>query len=246
VLDYIERHKIGILSTIIIHLLLVTMFMVIQFGTFKKKKENKEVLIDFVDPEVMQKAIEQKKEEVKQLSQQELIKSLQKEYQIKNIAVNEAPIDAKQSVDKMIQEIKDESNIKDEKRAEPMKPQPKIEDIKKKDITVSDKKPAYNAQGERTFYKGATTISYFLEGRTEVYIPVPVYQCQGSGKVVMDIVVNQSGYVMTATVNKQQSQMTEECLAEAANRAALTTRFTAKNTAPDKQKGRITYIFIAQ
>jgi hypothetical protein len=248
-LDYIERHKIGILATIVIHLFLVTLFMVIQFGSLKNKKQKQEVLIDFVDPEVMQKAIEEKKEEVKKLSQQEFIRDLQKEYQAgKNIAVNEAEHDASQSVDKMVQDIKGELNIHDNRSTERLAPQQKLEEINKKDAAVTSKKPEYteNARGERTFYKGPTTITYFLQGRNHVYIPVPVYKCQGSGKVSMEIEVNRSGYVITATVNKSKSQITEECLIEAATRAALTTRFNVNNSASEKQRGWITYIFIAQ
>jgi len=220
--------------------------MVIQFGMIKKTQEKKEVLIDFVDPEIIEKAIEQKKQEVKTLSQQQFIKDLQKEYSIKNVAVNEADPDAKPAVDQMVKDIKSELNIKENRQTEQISPQKKIEEIKKKEAEVTDKRPKFNSQGERLFYKGPTTISYSLEGRTEVYINPPVYQCQGSGKVVVDIVVNQSGYVTDASINKPLSQITEECLIDAANRAALVTRFNAKNTAPDKQRGRITYIFIAQ
>ena len=244
--EIIERHKIGILTTIIIHLLLITLFMVIQFGVFKKK-EKQEVLIDFVDPTILEKAIEQKKEEVKKLSQQQLIKDLNKEYAIKNVAVNEADIDAKPDVDKMVKDIKGELNIKEQRPAEQINPNPKIENLKKPEA-LPEKKLEYteNAKGERTFYKGATTTTYFLKDRMHVHIPLPVYQCEGSGKVVMEIVVNREGYVMDATINKQQSQITADCFSEAATRCALSTRFNASKTAPEKQQGKITYIFIAQ
>jgi TonB family protein len=220
--------------------------MVIQFGMIKQKKVKQEVLVDFVDPEILEKAIELKKQEVKTLSQQQFIKNLQQEYSIKNIAVNEADHDARPAVDQMVKDIKSELNINESKPREQLNPQAKIEEIKKKEPEVTDKRPKFNAQGEPLFYKGPTTISYTLEGRSHVYINPPVYQCQGSGKVVVDIVVNQSGYVIDANINKSKSQITEDCLVEAANRAALTTRFNAKNTAPDRQRGTITYIFIAQ
>jgi acyl-CoA-binding protein len=221
--------------------------MVIQFGVFKKKTEKQEVLIDFVDPTIMEKAIEQKKEEVKKLSQQQLIKDLNKEYAIKNVAVNEADVDAKPSIDKMVEDIKGELNIKDRKASEQMAQQPKIEEIKKK-APLTEKKVEYteNAKGERTFYKGATTTTYFLKDRMHVHIPLPVYQCEGSGKVVMEIIVNRDGYVMDAIINKQQSQISADCFIEAATRCALSTRFNASKTAPEKQQGKITYIFIAQ
>ena len=151
--------------------------MVIQFGVFKKKKEKQEVLIDFIDPTILEKAIEEKKKEVKTLSQQQFIKTLQNEYAVKNIAVNEADHDAKPAIDEMVKDIKSELNIKENRQTEQISPQPKIEDIKKKEAKVTDNRPKYNAQGEKLFYKGPTTISYSLEGRTEVYIYPPVYQC---------------------------------------------------------------------
>jgi hypothetical protein len=77
-------------------------------------------------------------------------------------------------------------------------------------------------------------------------MPSPVYQCQGSGKVVLEILVNRNGYVLSAQINKSESQITEECLMEVATRTALTSRFNEKADAPEKQQGRITYIFIAQ
>ena len=247
-LDFIERHRVGILVTIIIHLLLVLFFMVTEFGNMKRKIDKQQVLIDFVDPEAMQKEIDQKKAEIKQLTQQELVKTLEKEYIGKNIAVNQADNDPKQSIDKMVNDIKGELNIKDRpssssapeihKQAEP--------DAKVESNPQKDQKPVLNEKGERTYYKGATTISYFLEGRTDVYMPVPVYKCQGSGKVVLEIIVNPNGYVMSIALNKAESQITEDCLLEAATRAALTTRFNAKGSAPEKQRGKITYIFIAQ
>jgi hypothetical protein len=147
----------------------------------------------------------------------------------------------------MVQDIKGELNIKDNPASSANPQVQKLEEqTEKKETPQKEDKPLYNEKGERTYYKGPTTISYYLEGRTDVYLPVPVYKCQGSGKVVLEIIVNPNGFVMSASINKAESQINEDCLVEAANRAALTSRFNAKGSAPDKQRGRITYIFIAQ
>ncbi len=243
-LDFIERHKIGILTTIIFHLVLVTTFLAMQFGALKPRKENKQVLIDFSDPDELQKQIDQKKEEIKTLSQKEFIKNMQKEYLGRNVPVNEANHDPKQSIDKMVSDIKTELNIKDDER----QPLEKAKAVEKKEAKVTPQKAEYttNAKGERTFFKGATTVSYFLEGRMHTYFPVPVYQCQGSGKVYMNIQVDKRGYVNIATIDKTKSQITDDCLVEAAKRAALTARFNEKAGASDNQNGYIIYIFIAQ
>ncbi len=215
-----------------------------QFGTLKQKKENKEVLIEFADPEALQKLIDQKKEEIKSLSQKEFVKNMQQEYLGHNLPVNEANPDAQKSIDKMVTDIKNELNIKDDQR-QSIEKEKKVEN---KEALVTQKKTEFstNSKGERTFFKGATTVSYFLEGRMHTYFPVPVYQCQGSGKVYMNIQVDKRGYVISASVDNAKSQITDECLLEAAKRAALTARFNEKSVSPDRQNGYITYIFIAQ
>ena len=245
-LDFIERHKVGILATIMFHLLLITVFLVLQLNALKPKKAETQVFIDFALPEDLQKEIKQKQEEVKKLNSQQFLKNMQQEYLGHNIPVNEAD-NSKQSVDKMVNEIKNELNIKENQPQDRAQEQTPLKKVETKEVTKVNK-PEFttNAKGERTFYKGPTTITYYLEGRNHVYIKTPIYQCQGSGKVAMEIVVDQNGYVITATVNKKDSQITDECLIEAATNAALVTRFDAKNSAPAKQAGRITYIFIAQ
>jgi hypothetical protein len=245
ILDWIEQHKVGILATILFHLVLITLFLALQLNSIKPKKET-QVFIDFTLPEDLQKEIKQKQEEVKKLNSSDFINKMQKEYLGHNIAVNEAD-ESKKSIDKMVSDIKSELNINDQRPIDKPEDHVTLKQIDTKEVN-SINKPGYttNAKGERTFYKGSTTISYFLEGRTEVYIPVPVYKCQGSGKVALEIEVDQSGFVITATINKKESQITDECLIEAAIKAALTTRFNAKVTASSRQAGRISYIFIAQ
>ena len=215
-----------------------------QFGTIKQKKENKEVLIEFVDPEALQKEIDLKKEEIKSLSQKEFLKNMQQEYLGHNLPVNEANPDAQKSIDKMVTDIKNELNIKDDQRLSIEKEKT----VENKEAQVTQKKTEFatNSKGERTFFKGATTVSYFLEGRMHTYFPVPVYQCQGSGRVHMNIQVDKRGYVISASIDIAKSQFTDECLIEAAKRAALTARFIEKSGAADRQNGYITYIFIAQ
>jgi hypothetical protein len=244
-LDWIERHKVGILVTILFHLVLITAFLAMQLKILKPKKET-QVFIDFTLPEDLQKEIKQKQEEVKKLSSRDFINDMQKEYLGHNIAVNDAD-ESKQNIDKMVSEIKSELKINDQRPEDKPEDHTTLKKIETKEVT-SINKPGYttNARGERTFYKGATTISYYLEGRTDVYIPVPVYKCQGSGKVALEIEVDQSGFVITAIINKKESRIMDECLVEAATKAALTTRFNAKTTAPSRQAGRISYIFIAQ
>jgi len=94
-------------------------------------------------------------------------------------------------------------------------------------------------------YKGPSVISYKLEGRKAVSLPIPVYKCLGGGDVTVMIAVDQRGYVVAASVATAFSS-SDACLMEFAIRAAKQSRFTASDKAPVQQQGEIVYRFIAQ
>ena len=93
-------------------------------------------------------------------------------------------------------------------------------------------------------YQGATYISFFLKNRYKIKIPIPTYQCETFGKVVLDIIVNRDGKVTSASITSTSTD--DECLQKTALRSAKKARFNASYEAPDKQRGTITYIFEAQ
>lgn len=95
-------------------------------------------------------------------------------------------------------------------------------------------------------YKGPTRIYYELEGRNHTYLPIPIYKCEGSGKIVLQIEVNQKGYVTNAGIIEGESTTHDDCLVETALKTALISRFDPSDKAPSVQKGTLTYIFVAQ
>lgn len=94
-------------------------------------------------------------------------------------------------------------------------------------------------------YKGPSVISYLLEGRKAMSLPIPVYKCVAGGDVAVAIVVDRKGYVKNATVIPDRSSA-DDCLRQYAIGAAKSSRFTASANAPDRQTGEIVYRFIAQ
>ena len=71
---------------------------------------------------------------------------------------------------------------------------------------------------------------------------VPAYQCEGGGEVVVGITVNRAGEVISASVVSGG----DECMRTASLRAARNSTVNIDETAPLKQNGTITYIFIPQ
>lgn len=95
--------------------------------------------------------------------------------------------------------------------------------------------------------RGNVTVSYSLSApvRHAVKMPVPAYMCEGGGEVIVNIVVNPSGEVVDCRVDDALSAR-NSCLREAALSKATLTLFNADSSAPARQKGTISYLFIAQ
>ena len=83
-----------------------------------------------------------------------------------------------------------------------------------------------------------------LAGRSVIgAIPLPAYNIQESGKVVVKIKVNRDGAVVEAQPGEAGTTLTNKTAWEAAKKAALKTQFNMKSDAPEFQYGTITYIF---
>lgn len=92
--------------------------------------------------------------------------------------------------------------------------------------------------------KGRVTVSFSLANpvRTSRHLEVPAYQCEGGGEVVVEITVDRTGKVVGARV----SQGGDDCMRDSALRAVRQSIFNIDNSAPARQTGTITYIFIPQ
>ncbi len=86
-----------------------------------------------------------------------------------------------------------------------------------------------------------TSITYSLVDRNAYELPPPIYTCIEGGKVVVNITVDQLGYVLSADFNESSSGTSNGCLVEMAIQYALRARFSKSDRAT--QKGTITYLF---
>lgn len=94
-------------------------------------------------------------------------------------------------------------------------------------------------------YQGPSVISYSLDGRKAMSMPVPAYKCMGGGDVSVSIIVNRKGYVIGTKIIESVSSH-DQCLRDYALKAAGRSRFTASQNAPEHQAGEIVYRFVAQ
>jgi len=240
---WLEEHQIGILTTIAVHLLMISFILILKIRSTVDQEFT--IMLDMNQiQEIMERAIPDEQPQL-QMSTQEYVQALNQEYRVRNIPVNTAETRAQENVEKMIRDVKTEMNITDPPPQDtPAEIDQKEEKSLENEVRIYDDKYPVNSAGERTIYKGTTTVSYELSGRRHTWMPAPVYKCRSGGKIVMDITVNGNGYVIVAEINKSKSDAEDPCIVDAAKRDAERSRFNASSQ--ERQRGSITYIFQAQ
>ena len=90
---------------------------------------------------------------------------------------------------------------------------------------------------------GGDGIDFSLKGRSALSLPKPTYQSNEQGVVVVDIIVDENGRVVSAKAYGRGSTTNDAALHAQAQRAAMKAKFSTNPDGPEKQKGTITYIF---
>ncbi|HOW41578.1 MAG TPA: hypothetical protein PL123_13620 [Bacteroidales bacterium] len=243
-----EGKIVGILGTVIFHLLAGIIFMSFQIRSLKVESSDM-FAIEFLPEEI------KTEDELKEVPVTTIERVLQGDEEMLNIARNLAKkADPRINKDDYIDQVKEEliksgklnaSNYIDEQKQKAQNPDENLAFKDESKVKDTEDKPAESQQMAAN-YDGATRIYYELANRTHTYLPIPIYKCQGSGKVALSIEVNQRGSVEKTLVMGSQSTTTDQCLIEAAVRAAEITRFNSDMNAPKIQTGTITYHFVAQ
>ncbi len=233
--------KIGFYATVIFHL--VVLIILLSASISKVMQTETSFVLDFTGYDELQQQL--KELQVKAQAEQELEEMLSGS---RPAAVSGAYRNV--AVDRSGSELRDDrfdnpSQVYDEAR----ELQRKLDESRRQaemeqgsdDVAVPGKK----VESTSETYKGPSVISYTLDGRRAISLPVPVYKCYGGGDVSVRITVNRKGYVTAASVIESVSS-TDECLIRSALDAANRSRFRASSTAPERQVGEIVYRFIAQ
>ena len=229
--------KAGLYITAIVHLAVIIVLLLCQIG-YSVQRENSFVL-DFTKQE--EKEAEQKQEELHKtaLAQLEDMIAAARTQPVRNIAVNRSQLkddrntDADQlyrDAERLAQELKDGQNRQDD-------PDDYVQDPVTPPSTPKPRK--------QETYSGPSVLSWSLDGRKATHLPIPAYRCIGAGEVTVIITVNNQGTVVDAKIDDGASSK-DGCLRNFATRAARLSKFNASTTAPARQMGTITYLFVAQ
>ncbi len=241
----------GILGTIILHLIAAIIFMTLKLSSLQKNmsKEYEVEIAPAGQPEVK----EEKKTEVTLTSVE---KALKGDEEMLNIARNlSSNPTEKINPSDYIDKVKDEliksgklgkDNFIDEQKKTKLTGADENVSLEKDTVRQNEKEKPDRSQVMAANYKGPTRIYYDLLGRNHLYLPIPIYKCEGSGTVVLSIEVDQKGIVQKAQIVERESTASDPCLIETAINTALISRFNPDVNAPRIQLGMLTYQFVAQ
>lgn len=237
-----DRHKVGILSTIVFHLLLLVILLATKLHT-NKEYYGSEIDVEFEKEEL---AEELQEAEANLIPNDALVPAYEMEA-IRNFAVDASDQD-------LNSDLSDEKNIDADQLyndAQRLKQQmienkERYENIHDDDIEneIPNTPEKETPESEKQQIKGPAVVSYFLKNRKARHLPVPAYQCEFGGQVVVNIEVLPNGRVADASIDKDHSVI-DDCINQAALQAASLSLFTS-TSGTSKQKGSITYLFVAQ
>ena len=230
--------KAGLYITAIVHLAVIIILLLGQIG-YAVQRENSFVL-DFTKQEEQERIEKQEELSRTALAQLEDLLAAARTQPVRNVAVNRSQLKDDRNTD-ADQLYRDAERLAQDLKDGQHRQQDNPEDYVQDPVTPpSDPKPR-----KQETYSGPSVLSWSLDGRKATHLPIPAYRCVGAGEVTVIITVNNQGTVVDAKVDDGVSSG-DGCLRSFATRAARLSKFNASTTAPARQLGTITYLFVAQ
>lgn len=257
-IDFIEKHKYGVLVTIGLH---VALFFYFQVATYEEKiyldkweiegrydeKEDIEITPDQIETPEEQELLNQRKEVKNMVSNLDDKRDKVKDPKDYTSSVSESAESAYDVEEAMKNEISAQSE-----GAKPSKERVDIGDKPLEKVKTNTKSEKQQLASSEESIDARTMVSFKLSNRTPLnnndwYIRNPGYTCGNvDGVVVIQIKVGQNGRVESAKYDSGRSQNASACMIEKAEEYALKSRFNYSDQAPRNQSGYIQYTFIYQ
>lgn len=240
---FVKENRVALLYTLIVHLVVLIIFIFVKVEGLKNDQELG------IELEFEEKTLEQMLAEEDLEVPAEWLEELMRQRELSsNRAVNvnaenklNEEISTSEYVNDLLDQIEEARNQEDRE---------KLEELQAILASADYVPPSSEDEEEAAVYAGPTTITFEFKSepadRGKVELTVPVYRCQGSGIVKVEVQVAPDGSVGEARVLEPIIGTDRVCFAEAALSAALTSRFRIELSAPAKHRAIISYTFIAQ
>jgi hypothetical protein len=237
---FFRENRIGIYTTVSVHLLVIILLLLYRLQDLGKIEIS--LVIDFSQQEAQEVQVQKQERREQFKKEMDDILASTRHNNLRNVAVDETEQILRDDRHKNPSAIYDEArrvqaSLDASRRA--------LQQQQGGDEALSSESGTAMPTDSAETYKGPSVLSYRLDGRKAMRLPIPAYQCRGGGDVTVRIEVDRRGYVMGTSINTAAST-SNTCLIEAATRAAQTSRFAVSTTAPERQQGHIVYRFIAQ
>lgn len=238
--EWTYRHRIGLCVTLIAYLVLMIAFVSSKI-VIGKRNHMQGMYIDLQELAALQDERDRLEEEIRRKMQQEQLdwRSIQNQVSNEN-ATDERLKDDRgtntAALNDAAQEAADRMRANREAYEQGLAEEQAIR------ADRGDEGEADKQQDRKV--KGRVTVSFSLTNpvRTSRYLHIPAYRCEAGGDVVVRITVDRGGEVIAAKVESGG----DDCMRETAVSAAYASRFNIDSSAPERQQGTITYIFIPQ
>jgi len=240
---FVKENKVALLYTLIFHLVVLIIFLFVKVEGLKNDSELG------IELEFEEKTIEQLLAEEEVEIPAEWLEEIMRQRELSsNRAVNlneqeklNEDISTNEYVNDLLDQIEEARDQEDRE---------KLEELQAILASADYVPPSLEEEEETTVYAGPTTITYeFLEeplNRGKVELTIPVYRCQGSGVVKVEVAVAPDGSVREARVLEPIIGSDRVCFSDAALSAAQSSRFRIELSGPARHRAIITYSFIAQ
>jgi hypothetical protein len=241
--EFVKTNLVAILYTIIFHLLIVIVLVLTKVEGLKQDHELG-VTLDFTEEQTLEDLL---KDENIEVPAEWIEKVFEARQQSSNRAVNlNDEVNQEISTQDYLQDLLDE--LESQKDEEFKENREKLKEIISSSVYEEETLP--EKEDDEKNFTGPTTIVFeFLDSpkdRKKRRLSIPVYKCEGSALVVVDLIVRQDGSVSNVNVLSSETINDPSCFIEAAKNAASTSTFKSDFGAPEKQHARITYQFVAQ
>lgn len=260
ILDFIEKHKYGIIIALFVH---VGLFIYFQISTYQEVVVYEPWDFRAKDTEAPDD-IEVEEEQIETIEEFELFEMTQPEEISSHVKSTDDERETTSDPNDYYTSYQGDAyeNVKDfesqvikdlQKGRESSSPEDSKSnmDVEKGEGGESDEKSQSDEkQGSKKTVEGKTMVEWTLSGRyphnkNDWHVRNPGYTCgEVNGTVTVEIRVDQSGNVTNAKYLPELSNNADHCMIRQAEQYALKSRFNYDPSAEKSQTGRITYLFV--
>ncbi len=233
-------HRVGLCVTIIIYLIIGIGFFASKI-VIGRKASQQGMYIDLQELAMLEKERDRLAEEVRRANQNIDWSKIRNTSSNEN-ALNENLADDRGTNTSSLNE--DAEAVEQRMRANREAYERGLRDAKRAGERSEDSNDDSSSNKSDKKVKGSVTVSFSFDNpvRYSRHLVKPAYRCEGGGEVVVKVAIDRMGKVLYAYVESGG----DECMRQTAVGAAKSSRFDHNNSAPAKQEGTITYIFIPQ